>query len=55
MSSPEPRAVFEAFVRALNSGDTAALGELGHRDFTETCRPIARRDRSARHTQGLRA
>jgi hypothetical protein len=36
MSSPEPRAVFEAYVRAMNSGDTAALGELVHRDFTET-------------------
>jgi ketosteroid isomerase-like protein len=35
MSSPEPRAVFEAFVRAVNSGDTAALGDLVHRDFTQ--------------------
>ena len=36
MSSPEPRAVFEAFVRAVNTGDTAALGDLVHRDFTQT-------------------
>jgi len=36
MPSPEPRAVFEAFVRAVNSGDTAALDGLVHRDFAET-------------------
>ena len=36
MGSPEPRAVFEAWVRAMNSGDTDALGPLVHRDFTET-------------------
>lgn len=36
MGSPEPRAVFEAFLRAMNGGDTAALGELVHRDFTQT-------------------
>ena len=36
MASPEPRAVFEAFLKAMNSGDTAALGELVHRDFTQT-------------------
>ena len=36
MASPEPRAVFEAFLKAMNSGDTAALGELVHRDCTET-------------------
>jgi hypothetical protein len=36
MSSPEPRVVFEAYVRALNSGDTAALGGLVHPDYTVT-------------------
>lgn len=36
MGSPEPRAVFEAWVRAMNSGDTDALGPLVHREFTET-------------------
>src|SRR5271157_5409832 len=36
MPSREPRAIFEAYLRALNSGDTAALGELLHPDFTQT-------------------
>ena len=36
MASPEPRAVFEAWLRAMNDGDTDALGALVHRDFTET-------------------
>ena len=36
MASPEPRAVFEAYVRSVNIGDTAALGALVHPDFTET-------------------
>ena len=35
MASPEPRAVFEAWLRAMNDGDTEALGALVHRDFTE--------------------
>jgi hypothetical protein len=36
MASPEPRAIFEAWLRAMNDGDTEALGALVHRDFTET-------------------
>jgi hypothetical protein len=36
MSSPEPRAVFEAYLRAMMSGDSAALGALVHADYTET-------------------
>jgi hypothetical protein len=36
MPSTEPRAVFEAYLRAINSGDGAALGALLHPEFTET-------------------
>jgi ketosteroid isomerase-like protein len=36
MAAAEPRAVFEAFLMALNSGDTGALAALVHPDFTET-------------------
>jgi hypothetical protein len=36
MASAEPRAVFEAFLGALNSADIATLAGLVHPDFTET-------------------
>ena len=36
MPSPEPRAIFEAYLRALNRGDAATLRGLVHPDFTET-------------------
>ena len=36
MPSPEPRAIFEAYLRAMNSGDVDALGRLAHPDFTLT-------------------
>ncbi len=36
MPSAEPRAIFEAYLRAMNSGDTDTLRELVHPDFTET-------------------
>jgi hypothetical protein len=34
--APDPRTVFEAFLRAVNARDSAALGELVHPDFVET-------------------
>jgi SnoaL-like domain len=34
--SPQPRAVFEAFIQALNRGDAAALRGLVHPDYIET-------------------
>jgi ketosteroid isomerase-like protein len=36
MPSAEPRAIFEAYLRAMNSGDADTLRELLHPDFTET-------------------
>ena len=36
MPSPEPREVFEAFLRAVNSRKTAALDALVHPDYLET-------------------
>ena len=36
MPSRDPRAVFEAFLRAANSRDLAALVELAHPDYVET-------------------
>ena len=35
MPSPQPRAVFEAFLRAANRRDVAALAELVHPDYME--------------------
>ena len=35
MSVTEPRAVFDAFLEALNRADTAALERLVHPDFTD--------------------
>lgn len=35
MPSPQPRAVFEAFLRAANRRDVAALAELVHPDYIE--------------------
>jgi hypothetical protein len=34
--SSEPRAIFEAFLRAVNSRDAAALGELVHPDYIDS-------------------
>jgi SnoaL-like domain len=36
MPSPEPRAVFEAYLRAVNSRNAAALDALVHPDYLET-------------------
>ena len=36
MATREPRVVFEAFLRAVNSRDTGSLRELVHQDYRET-------------------
>ena len=36
MTAPEPRAIFEAFLRAVNRRDEAALDALVHPDYLET-------------------
>jgi|BarGraIncu00222A_1022003.scaffolds.fasta_scaffold135463_1 ketosteroid isomerase-like protein len=36
MPPAEPRAIFEAYLQAMNNGDTDALRALVHRDYTET-------------------
>lgn len=53
MPRPDPRAVFEAFLRAVNSRDTAALGELVHPEYVETYPQSGERTRGAENLRAI--
>ena len=53
MPSLEPRAVFEAFLRAVNSRDAAALGELVHPEYIETYPQSGERTRGVENLRAI--
>lgn len=53
MAATEPRAVFEAFLRAVNNRDTAALQDLLHPDYVETYPQSGERTRGAANLQAI--
>ncbi len=53
MPSREPRAVFEAFLRAANSRDASALSELVHADYTETYPQSGERTRGLENLRAI--
>ena len=53
MPSPEPRAVFEAFLRAVNSRDEAALDALVHPDYLESYPQSGEQTRGAENLRAI--
>jgi len=53
MPSPEPRAVFEAFLRAVNSRNEAALDALVHPDYLETHPQSGERTRGVENLRAI--